>query len=58
MVKKETKVVKKKAKSDIVHQTEDKILKRLFSNEVIVKDFIKNFIKIGKSFFLLILKLK
>ncbi len=45
MVKTETKVVKKKTKSEVVHQTEDKILKRLFSNEVIVKDFIKNFIK-------------
>jgi NADP-dependent 3-hydroxy acid dehydrogenase YdfG len=43
------KVVKKKAKSEVVHQTEDKILKRLFSNEVIVKDFIKKVtLKYGK----------
>ncbi|MBN2694982.1 hypothetical protein JXR93_09990 [bacterium] len=29
----------------IVHQTEDKILKRLFSNEIIVKEFIQDFVK-------------
>jgi len=41
--KKETNIEKKK--SEVIHQTEDKILKRLFSNQIIVKEFVRDFIK-------------